>query len=773
MAFVFALTTLSDARATPTGIPFVFWHSQPVKASETLMLSGANFSPESTVELCPLPDTAPGNPQSFDLQGGNYRWQLLKIVQTTPQLMQAVMPEEGSSVYACRVRNGSLTGAVRRINTPDVWFAVGDQGETASPGGWIGVFGTCVSLTNTPGFEGPRKQSKNTKPNGDSAVPLPRLALVSDGKAVITVMARTSDGTRFGQFFDLPDNLSPGTYDVYVHNGHGGPLGWASLENYYNATHMTFITVTPRSKWPQTQMDVSHLPGANDDDRFATAIKSIPQGGVIFVAPGKYKLTKPLSLPNKCLLRGAGMEQTCIEWTVDPVDAKGKPVPLVSGAELGGSKDLFDRRGSFSIENLTLLASSSFTGTVIKRQGTKEPAHFHRITIRAPNLNPADARAGSDNTHPLAISLNYTRNLTVTECEIDARNGVNVEKEGQYLIFTDNHFRWHNIYFWLMRSPDNIVIAHNRFTMAGTWAGNGFVKADNANPGFSFAGYDRDNARGLYYANNLTDREEQEPPDGSIGITTDKSGSGSGAGYFGRLRALNGPRLYLAGQTSPVNKYGKPPFCAGASVRIVSGPGAGQSRLLVSRATASVSELEVDRPWEVEPDTNSWIAVSYFHGKALFAGNRFSCNPLLQTYFISEDIVYADNTIGVPGKPAQVVLWAMGVLNSWHYQVLDNQVNELGAVMKTRIREMKEQPEYAGPITCAQIYRNNSATQTGANFTIEIPDRTLGYLIEANKGVTDIIPGKDPNSLGLVRENSGVDGKPMTTRDRMNKKITP
>lgn len=758
------LTVLPEVWATPMGRPFVFWHSQPVKDAETLMLLGANFTPESVIEWYSLPDIAPGNPQPFDLQGESFSWQSLTNIQTTPQLIQAVMPADGAGVFVCRVRNGAMTGAVRRINAPDAWFAFGDQGETASPGGWISVFGTCIAITNTSGIKGVEKHFENPMSARENSVaPVPRIALVCNGKPVVMVAARASDGTRFGQFFDLPANLSPGTYDLYVHNGHGGPRGWATLDDYVNATPVSTITVASRPEWPKTEVNVAQIPGENDDERFASAIARIPQGGIIVVPPGHYSLTKPLILPNKCLLRGVGMEKCCIEWSADPVDAKGKSVPLVRGIESNGGRDLLNRRGSFSLEEITLLASPSFVGTVISREGTKEPAHFHRVAVRATNLNPSDARSGGGmNDHPLAIRLNYTHNLTVADCEIDARNGVNVGNEGRFLRFSGNHFRWRNMNMWFMSNIHNVVVDHNRFSMAGTWAGNGFIKADNQNPGFGFAGYGRLNSRGLYYANNTTDREEKEPLDGSIGITTDKGPSA----YFGQLLSVKGTRLCLAGKTSPTNRYGTPPCFPGGQVRVVSGTGAGQSRLLISTNTADVSELEVDHPWDVEPDTNSWISVSYFIGKALFVGNRFSCNPLLQTYYISEDLIYADNIIGVSGMPVKVVLWAEVGLNSWHYQVINNKVTELGAAMKTNIKQM---PGYTtGPITSAQIYRNNSASESHSKFTIQIPDNTMGYLIENNQGVTDIVSGKDTNSVGVVRANTDIIGNPVTTTNRIS-----
>ena len=765
--FLLNLTNLSNVLAATSETPFVFWHSQPVKGGETLMLQGANFTPKSIVEWCSLTDGEPGKAQTPELSGDHWSWRSLDQVQTTEQVIQSILPSGDSAVFACRVRNGSSAGAIHRINAPDPWFAIGDQGETATPGGWVGVFGTCIDLEKRPSSEGPLLPGKLAKAEplrDDSIQPLPRLALVSNGITVMNVTARSSEGTRFGQFFDLPENLNPGTYDLYVHNGHGGPLGWSKLDNYYNETPISTMTVAPRTEWPQTEVNLAQLKGT-DDERFAAAISKIPQGGVIVVPSGHYSLTTPLILPNKCLIRGDGMKKTCLEWTTDPKDDKGKPSPLLRGSEFIGNKDLWNKRASFSLEDLTLLASPTFSGTVISRQSTKEPAHFQRIAIRATNLNPSDARMGSGNSHPLAILLNFTRNLTVTGCEIEARNGIHVNEEGQYLRFNNNHFRWRNVSIWLMRSPGSIVIDHNRFSMAGTWAGNGFIRADNQNPGFAFAGYGHQNARGLYYANNITDSEEQEPPDASIGITTDKGP----ASYFGQLQSASGTKLILSGKTCPTNKVGIPPCYSGAGVRIVSGTGAGQSRILLSTNTTDISELEVDHPWDVNLDKDSWVAVSNFVGKALFVGNRFSCNPLLQTYFVSQDLIYADNTIGVPGIPVQVVLWAMGGINSWHYQVIDNRVTDWGASMKTKIRALKELPGYTAPVTCGQIYRNNTSMQPQSSFTIEIPNQTLGYLIENNKGLKEIVSAKDTYSLGLVRSNTDTSNNSVTSTNTISK----
>ena len=741
--------------ATPAGLPFIFWQSQPVRPAETLMLAGANFTPESVIEACRLSDQDPGNPTAFNPLETALKWEPLTNLQMTPQLAQAGMPASAEGVYACRVRAGTLASAVRRINAPDAWFAQGDLGETASPGGWIGVFGTCMAWQNAPAVAGPQTGAKSASSAVRPGTPLPRLALVSNGKIVRKITARPADGTRFGQFFDLPADLAPGTYDLHIHNGRGGPQGWSPLDDYCNAEHITTITITAHPVWPRTRVNVMKFAGA-DDARFAGAIESVKNGGVIFVPAGTYKLTKPLLLPNQCMLRGAGMGQTRIEWTANPLDSNGRLASLVSGAELNGSKDPFNRRASFSIEDLSLIASPTFTGQVINREGTREPAHFSRVTVKVPY--PQDAKG--DNAQVLAIALSNTRNLAITECEIDARNGINTNREVSHLRCTDNHFYWRNLYLYLMRDADNIIVSHNRFTMVGTWVGNGFTEAMNANPGFGYAAYDQSNTRGLYYAHNLSDRAEKDTPHSSIGITFDQSGPA----YFGQIRAVNGTKLTLAGQTNPADQYNHPPCHPGGTVRIVSGRGAGQWRVLLSKATTSVSELEIDRPWEVEPDTSSWIAVSYVHGKALFVDNRFANEALLQTYFSTDDVVFADNTLGVPGKAVGMPVWAEGGLNAWHYQVLDNKVTELGISMGTSITKNKQHEDYAGPVTGTQIYRDNHATKAEAKFSINVPDHCLGYLIEGNQGIAEIKPGKAGDSLGLLRNNTDLKGKPILTQ---------
>ena len=495
---------------------------------------------------------------------------------------------------------------------------------------------------------------------------------------------------------------------------------------------------------------MTQQPGATDDERFAAAINACRNGGILFVPAGTYRLKQPLVLPHLTTLRGAGTEKTRIEWTEDPKDGKGQSLPLIQGADLPKPGD-FDRRASFSLEDLSLLSGPAFTGNLIERASTSVPAHFRRVAARVPRQTFEGNRK---ETEGVVLHLVRARNTEITGCDWDAFSVIILLKEVSHLRCTDSHIRWRGLYLWLMRNHNNILFAHNRVTMAGTFSGNGYTEAMNPNPGLSVAGYDNSNCRGLYYAHNVTDREEAEPPHRSIGITFD----GATAVYAGRVKSIDGTKLSLAGPTIGPDQYNHPPCDPGASVRIVSGRGAGQWRYLVSKPTTKVTEIEVDRPWDVEPDADSWLAVSNVLGRTLFVGNKFSNDALLQTYFNTEDVVFAENAVGVPGRHVSMPVWADAGLNAWHYQVLDNQVGEQGVSADCAQPGWNPAKDYAGPITGTHVYRNNRATDAAARFVIRIPSRIIGFLLEHNQGMAGIETRDVKDALGVLRQNTSLKG---------------
>ena len=106
-------------------------------------------------------------------------------------------------VYACRFRSGAAVSNTIVLNAPDPWWMVGNQRETASPGGWVRIFGKCLSLDKeTPAYVLLRIE------NGADLLLKPRKA----GPYSLSV--------------DLPKDLAPGEYEVLVHNGFGHTAAW-------------------------------------------------------------------------------------------------------------------------------------------------------------------------------------------------------------------------------------------------------------------------------------------------------------------------------------------------------------------------------------------------------------------------------------------------------------------------------------------------------------------------------------------------------------------
>ena len=443
------------------------------------------------------------------------------------------------------------------------------------------------------------------------------------------------------------------------------------------------------------------------------------------------------------------MGQSILQWSADPTDESGKPQPLIRGADIplqaGGG------RASFSLEDLSLIAAPTLGVCIVQRMDTAVPAHFRRVLFRAPMQK-------NEWVATPVIQLATNRNLEISGCTIEGFSCIAVEYgSASYLRITDNLLRWRGAPLKLVRDHHNIIFQRNHLVMIGTFEGNGYTKQQNANPGVWYDGFDASNIRDLYFANNTSTREEAEPPDNCVGITFD----GYNAAYWGKIAAVNGLRLTLASPMNGGDNWGHQPCQPGAFVRIVAGRGVGQWRHLTTLKTTRVTEIEVDRPWDVNPDGTSWLAVNNFEGRTLFVQNEFGNEPCLQTYFGTADVIWAENKIGVQGRHVAMPIWVGpirgGMQSGWHYQVLDNQVFD--TEMITAIPNWGPTPDgYTGPMTGGHIYRGNRGVGSNGSFVIRPPARTEGLLIEDNVGLSELHLEGAKETRGILRANTNTFG---------------
>ncbi len=110
--------------------------------------------------------------------------------------------------------------------------------------------------------------------------------------------------------FEVPADAPPGKYEVYVHNGLGGDLGWAKAGD---------LEVAARGGVSPKVLDVRDY-GAKGDGlandllairkALAEAAKAVPS--VVHLPPGTYRTDETIIVPQGVTLRGSGRENTIL-----------------------------------------------------------------------------------------------------------------------------------------------------------------------------------------------------------------------------------------------------------------------------------------------------------------------------------------------------------------------------------------------------------------------------------------------------------------------------
>jgi|CXWL01.1.fsa_nt_gi fibronectin type 3 domain-containing protein len=776
-------------------VPVVFWHSQPVKPNETVMVQGHAITTATIVDAQRLEDYSPGSPLPL------VNADLTNPARISPlsfgeSILNFVVPENWQNgVFAYRLVN-DLAGAVHLVNAPEPWFFHGDQGNRSTPGGWISVYGNMLSIAGGT----------------------PKLSLVSNGIEVVQLLAR-SGGNSYEQSFDLPENLPEGSYQIYVHNGYGGSAAWTRLSANETVGSDLLKIVSKSTLWEtiaRAQTEVLIDPASNNggalswDAVFQVAIQTIQArsglGGVIHVKPGVYTLNDYLVLPDHTILEGdfGQRDTTILQWGDSAVPDLAGRNPLVSGKTLIVWPAT---RGTFSIGDLTLARTSvNRVGVCIERAYTntaEQSAWFRRISCGEPNTADAALTVASTefgNYRP-GFFMTSTRNTEITDSTIDMIAGITlhgqvsdnklmnpldsrfVYETNEFVRIENNTFRWRLAPLSVNFGLKNLVYAGNTEMMLGTETQNGTgAWADVGD----FMGTFGHNHRDVYFAKNQILREEADAPYAHQGPTLD----GNAGVYFGKVNSVSGTTINLAGVTSIAQPNLRPRTQFGAMVQILSGKGAGQWRHLVSNVLDSsklpVSVIQIDRPWDVDPDASSWLSINDFQGRMIFYGNNLDNAPKLQIYYASHDVIVAENLLSTK-KDVVIPVWVgyreLGwgsMTHGWHYQVLDNiGSGNVKIMMPTLITSLDvttplgagapqavhlvpkwgSYPGYDGSYVSTHIYRGNR-NNFSPTFEIWPNSQNTGFLVENNVGLSSLVFQDIPfkQEIGQIRNNISPEG---------------
>ena len=160
-----AAIALSATTASRAGAPVVFKAVDPVRPGEAVLLYGHGLADTLAVLVGRLPDGDPGQPpDATGVEMSAVEWLKADVLLKRNVSVQAALPRAlKPGIYAVRVQIPSGEASRRiLVNRPDPWWVQGDVGTTASPGGWVRVFGKCFAPKGKPvtvSLRGPRKLS--------------------------------------------------------------------------------------------------------------------------------------------------------------------------------------------------------------------------------------------------------------------------------------------------------------------------------------------------------------------------------------------------------------------------------------------------------------------------------------------------------------------------------------------------------------------------------------------------------------------------------------
>lgn len=666
------LALCSPLLASPT----VFWASDPVSPGDAVLVIGEDLT-DARVEVVRLGDkpskAPPDKPFSWHGKGA-----VAEVLDHHAQGLKFVLPDNAPpGVFAWRlsVANEAVVG---RVNVPTLWWAQGDAGRAAIPGGELRLYGKNLAW---PADSGRRSLIHLTGP---------RTHLLAAEGEPYALQAR------------LPRDLPPGSYRARVHNGCGGPDGWSDPLD---------VEVTALEPWPDRQFNVLDYGadgGGQRDDTgailAALAAAGEAGGGVVYLPRGRYQVTDTLVIPRHTVLRGEGREVCSLFWR----DFAQPPEALVRGTN------------RFAIEELTLYASNHrhvIVGDLGRVEGAGD-VHLRRVRVRADSyrghLKPEEVDERFRASLKLSTGGGDTvrvggANVSIIDCDLYG-SGRSLYLSGAVGATVTGCDLYNGRWGWYcLEGCEALTFAHNRLR-----------GADLMSTGGGIANYSTARSEHIYYAHNDLsfmhgwDREA---------MTTD-AGGGS---YYGGIAEVDGTRVTLAEDPAWGGRN-----WTGAGLFILAGRGAGQYRHLTA---VDGRQVTIDQPWAVLPDDSSRACITMFHGHYLLIGNTFTDTGAMQFYGTSIECIVAGN-IGTRMQGFRGLgLHYHGFQPSWFCQFLDNTITEGNYYHWSTADDARidifgaRRQEYDGPLNLGTVVRGNTLEN---NAHIAIGGSCRDALVERN-----------------------------------------
>lgn len=661
-------------------VPQISWASDPVRPDETVLIIGEGFEPGSQMELAQLGNEPATAPQTGSAVAASQR-ELISPLETNGRSLKAVVPKLWpQGVWECRVRLGNAVSAPVLLNVPAVWWWNGDGGESACPGGWVRVFGKSLNWGG---------KSRAMLRNGAGRfVDLP-----------------VKSATPYAMDLAVPADVARGNYELFVHNGLGGDAAWSSAGT---------VMIRTSAAWKDTVFHVKDF-GPKPAEALAAALKKAEEngGGIVYLPRGRYPVKEPLRIPLNTVLRGESTELVSLHWP----DYDQPPADLITGVDFG-------------IESLTIYCQHH--KNVVTAVDESRCFFLRKVRIRAncyfmietPEKEFRGRKGPASHLECGAGVWARGRNFEITGCDIYTSGYAVMVSGAQYGVIARNQIRGGRRCYRIENTErllveNNFIVGNNLVTM-----GNDMGTFRNEYP---------NRCCHIYYANNRM--EKFFGSDREV-MTLDAT---SGA-YFGTLAAVDGLRVTLAKDPEPrdyATMQNKPARSnwMGAVLQVLAGKGEGQYRFVTAHEGR---EWRIDRPWTVQPDTQSLVGIVPFRGQSLFIGNVIEDGGPFQLYGAAHECIVAENKGSRLGGPMGdgFTVWGLngrgwGHQASWYCQFLDNQILE-GNGYGPRVANFgtiahDKSNTFNGPMVRGALFRRNTCRN---NSGFDISGATADVMVE-------------------------------------------
>ena len=381
--------------------------------------------------------------------------------------------------------------------------------------------------------------------------------------------------------FILPASLANGEYEVWTHNGHGGEYGWSGPLK---------LTINSGVTWTQTTFNVKDYGAkgngqADDTDAIYKALAAAKNstGSTVYFPQGTYMISRMLNPSHNTQWKGDGQDKTFIKCN--------------SSFSSQSDAMVYGIVNTFQVSDITFDTNKNYRAI-----------HSSPFFLRgSSNVKVNNVTLSFQNYD--VLQLDNTRGVFLSNCKFIGKISF-LGKASQLFIDRCNFYLTNDtenaLHSW---GGSNISITHSTcqdYNNTDPANGAGWGK------GRFFCATGNFGSGGTTYIGNtstfdLTVRESADVDQNSgeqfLWEGFSANWSGSVASSSGATTTLNGFSLSLD----------KPKIAV-----IIKGRGLGQSRAVIS---ASGSTINLEKPWNLQPDASSVVAVGHFADKIVMYNN--------------------------------------------------------------------------------------------------------------------------------------------------------